>query len=141
MIPAGPGRNGGAGLLGSGFGVRVKQERLPLGYADVGARRGTRWDAFLAERTFVSSLDSSFEAMSGFTTTGATLLSDIEAETPPILFWRNMTQWLGGSGLWFSSERLPPRSGSARRVSWEPRSRGLPRRASRHAWPTPPRRS
>jgi len=30
--------------------------------------------------------------MSGFTTTGATLLSDIEAETPPILFWRNMTQ-------------------------------------------------
>ena len=37
--------------------------------------------------------------MSGFTTTGSTLLSDIEAETPSILFWRSMTQWLGGIGI------------------------------------------
>jgi trk system potassium uptake protein TrkH len=37
--------------------------------------------------------------MSGFTTTGATLLSDIEAQTPSILFWRSMTQWLGGIGI------------------------------------------
>ncbi len=54
---------------------------------------------FLVEGTFVSPLDSTFEAMSGFTTTGATLLSDIEAETPSILFWRSMTQWLGGIGI------------------------------------------
>jgi trk system potassium uptake protein len=54
---------------------------------------------FLIEGTFDSLLDSSFEAMSGFTTTGATLLSDIEAETPSILFWRSMTQWLGGIGI------------------------------------------
>lgn len=47
---------------------------------------------FLVEGTFLSPLDSTFEAMSGFTTTGATLLSDIEAETPSILFWRSMTQ-------------------------------------------------
>lgn len=51
---------------------------------------------FLVEGTFASPLDSTFEAMSGFTTTGATLLSDIEAETPSILFWRSLTQWLGG---------------------------------------------
>jgi trk system potassium uptake protein TrkH len=44
-------------------------------------------------------LDSAFEGMSGFTTTGATLLADIEAETPSILFWRSMTQWLGGIGI------------------------------------------
>ena len=37
--------------------------------------------------------------MSGFTTTGATLLSDIEAQTPSILFWRSMTHWLGGIGI------------------------------------------
>jgi trk system potassium uptake protein TrkH len=37
--------------------------------------------------------------MSGFTTTGATLLSDIEGETPSILFWRSMTHWLGGIGI------------------------------------------
>jgi trk system potassium uptake protein len=54
---------------------------------------------FLVEGTFHSLLDSSFEAMSGFTTTGATLLSDIEGETPSILFWRSMTHWLGGIGI------------------------------------------
>ena len=54
---------------------------------------------FIIEGTFHSLLDSTFEAMSGFTTTGATLLSDIEAETPSILFWRSMTHWLGGIGI------------------------------------------
>ncbi len=54
---------------------------------------------YLLEGTFQSLLDSTFEGMSGFTTTGATLLSDIEAETPSILFWRSMTQWLGGIGI------------------------------------------
>jgi trk system potassium uptake protein TrkH len=54
---------------------------------------------FLIEGTFDSLLDSTFEAMSRFTTTGSTLLSDIEAQTPSILFWRSMTQWLGGIGI------------------------------------------
>ena len=54
---------------------------------------------FLVEGTFHSLLDSSFEAMSGFTTTGATLLPDIEAQSPSILFWRSMTHWLGGIGI------------------------------------------
>jgi trk system potassium uptake protein TrkH len=54
---------------------------------------------FLVEGTFHSLLDSTIEAMSGFTTTGATLLSDIEVETPSILFWRSMTHWLGGIGI------------------------------------------
>jgi trk system potassium uptake protein TrkH len=54
---------------------------------------------FLIEGTFDSLLDSTFEAMSGFTTSGSTLLSDIEAQSPSILFWRSMTQWLGGTGI------------------------------------------
>ncbi len=54
---------------------------------------------FLLEGTFANPIDSTFEAMSGFTTTGATLLSNIEAQTPSILFWRSMTQWLGGIGI------------------------------------------
>jgi trk system potassium uptake protein TrkH len=54
---------------------------------------------FLIEGTFDSLLDSTFEAMSGFTTTGSTLLSNIETQTPSILFWRSMTQWLGGIGI------------------------------------------
>ncbi len=54
---------------------------------------------FLLEGTFSNPIDSTFEAMSGFTTAGATLLSNIEAQTPSILFWRSMTQWLGGIGI------------------------------------------
>ena len=40
-----------------------------------------------------------FESMSGFTTTGSTVLSDIEAVQPGILLWRSFTQWLGGMGF------------------------------------------
>jgi trk system potassium uptake protein TrkH len=54
---------------------------------------------YIIEGTFTSFIDSTFEGMSGFTTTGATLLAEIEAETPSILFWRSMTQWLGGIGI------------------------------------------
>ena len=54
---------------------------------------------YVLEGTFKSLLDSTFESMSGFTTTGATLLAVIEAETPSILFWRSMTHWLGGLGI------------------------------------------
>jgi trk system potassium uptake protein TrkH len=40
-----------------------------------------------------------FEAMSGLTTTGATVLKDIEAVAPSLLFWRALTHWLGGLGI------------------------------------------
>ena len=74
---------------------------------------------FLVEGTFHSLLDSSFEAMSGFTTTGATLLSDIEAQTPSILFWRSMTQWLGGIGIVVLLVAVAPVLGAARLLGAE----------------------
>lgn len=40
-----------------------------------------------------------FEIMSGFTTTGATVLEEIESHHRSILFWRSMTNWLGGMGI------------------------------------------
>ena len=40
-----------------------------------------------------------FETMSGYTTTGSTILSDIEALPKSILFWRSLTQWIGGMGI------------------------------------------
>ncbi len=40
-----------------------------------------------------------FESISGFTTTGASVLSDIETLPQGILFWRSLTQWLGGMGI------------------------------------------
>ncbi len=43
--------------------------------------------------------DAFFETMSGFTTTGASILNDIEALPHGILFWRSLTHWLGGMGI------------------------------------------
>ncbi len=43
--------------------------------------------------------DAFFEAMSGFTTTGATILSEIESLPKGLLFWRSLTHWLGGMGI------------------------------------------
>jgi|TARA_B100000959_G_scaffold92106_1_gene97844 trk system potassium uptake protein TrkH len=40
-----------------------------------------------------------FETTSGFTTTGATILNDVEAMPEGILFWRSITHWLGGMGI------------------------------------------
>jgi trk system potassium uptake protein TrkH len=43
--------------------------------------------------------DAFFEVMSGFTTTGATVMTDIEGACRGILFWRSLTHWLGGMGI------------------------------------------
>jgi trk system potassium uptake protein TrkH len=43
--------------------------------------------------------DSFFETMSGFTTTGSSIFTNIEAHTKGILLWRSMTQWFGGMGI------------------------------------------
>jgi trk system potassium uptake protein TrkH len=49
-----------------------------------------------------------FEIISGFTTTGATVIADVEALTHGILFWRSFTHWIGGMGiLVFSLAILP----------------------------------
>ena len=45
-------------------------------------------------------VDAYFETVSGFTTTGATILLDIESLPRSILFWRSMTNWLGGYGYY-----------------------------------------
>lgn len=44
-------------------------------------------------------VDALFETVSGFSTTGATILTDIEAMPKYLLFWRSMTHWLGGMGI------------------------------------------
>ena len=52
------------------------------------------WGGFIPNIT-----DSFFETMSGFTTTGATILDNIESMPHGILFWRSLTQWIGGLGI------------------------------------------
>ena len=44
-------------------------------------------------------VDALFESMAGFTTTGSTILIDIEIHTRSLLFWRSLTQWFGGMGI------------------------------------------
>ena len=46
-----------------------------------------------------SLVDSVFESASGFTTTGASVFTDVEALPASILIWRSLTQWLGGMGI------------------------------------------
>ncbi len=52
-----------------------------------------------ATSVFQCFTDAYFEIMSGFTTTGATILTDVEVLPKGILFWRSMTHWLGGMGI------------------------------------------
>lgn len=54
---------------------------------------------FYLHGSFGPYIDCVFEAMSGFTTTGATILKDIEAIPKGLLFWRSLTHWLGGMGI------------------------------------------
>lgn len=43
--------------------------------------------------------DAFFETVSGFTTTGASILTDVEAHSHGVLFWRSFTHWIGGMGI------------------------------------------
>ena len=52
--------------------------------------------------------DAYFETMSGFTTTGATILDNIDALPHGLLFWRSMTQWIGGLGIVFFTTAILP---------------------------------
>lgn len=54
---------------------------------------------FLLSGSIHSVGDAFFETMSGYTTTGASILIDIEAVPKGILFWRSLTQWIGGMGI------------------------------------------
>lgn len=52
--------------------------------------------------------DAYFETMSGFTTTGATIIDDVECLPHAILFWRSLTHWIGGLGIVFFTIALLP---------------------------------
>ena len=54
---------------------------------------------FILSGTITDFTDAYFESISGFTTTGATILSDIESIPEGILLWRSITQWFGGMGI------------------------------------------
>lgn len=54
---------------------------------------------FVISEAIPSYTDAFFETMSGFTTTGASILTDVEILPKSVLFWRSFTHWLGGMGI------------------------------------------
>jgi len=54
---------------------------------------------YIFTQTIPNFTNAFFETMSGYTTTGASILNDIEAMPYGILFWRSMTHWIGGMGI------------------------------------------
>ena len=85
--------------------------------------------------------DAFFETMSGFTTTGATILDDVERLPHGILYWRTQTQWIGGLGIVFFTIAILPSmvgSGSVKVFSAEAtgpmRSKMHPRLSTMAKW-------
>ena len=64
-------------------------------------------------------IDALFEASSGFSTTGSTIITDIESQPRLLLFWRSLTQWLGGMGVIVLLVSLIPTQGTGSRSLFE----------------------
>ena len=72
---------------------------------------------FLIHGSLDNVADAFFETMSGFTTTGATIIDDVESLPHGMLFWRSLMQWIGGLGIvFFTIAVLPSLVGGSVRV-------------------------
>lgn len=67
---------------------------------------------FIISGAIPSVVDAIFETVSGFTTTGATIIQDIEVLPKGILFWRSFTHWIGGMGILVVAIAILPLLGS-----------------------------
>lgn len=63
---------------------------------------------FVISGYLTSYTDAFFETMSGFTTTGASIIDDVEALPHGLLFWRSLTHWIGGLGIMFFTIAILP---------------------------------
>jgi trk system potassium uptake protein len=79
---------------------------------------------FSGEPQLHNPLDAYFESMSGFTTTGATILTDIDALTKSLALWRQLTTWLGGMGILVLALAVLPRLRVGGRQLFETESPG-----------------
>ena len=74
----------------------------------------------------ISSITNAFfETMSGFTTTGATVLSSIDELSHAMLFWRSLTQWIGGLGIIFFTVAFLPIFGLGNQVLFSAEATGV----------------
>ncbi len=101
LLAAVVGLGAGAGLWFGGADARNIRARegfavVTLGWLAVGLLGGL--PAWISGQ-IPGFTDAAFESISGFTTTGATILTDIEGRSHGLLFWRALTHWLGGMGI------------------------------------------
>lgn len=103
---------GGGALLALGCRQQTQQ---PLTHSEGLAAVGLCWLAASVAGALpfvlaghLSFTDAVFEAASGFTTTGASILADIEATPKGLLMWRSLTHWLGGMGIIVLSLAVQP---------------------------------
>lgn len=68
---------------------------------------------FLIAGTFDRPADALFESMSGFTTTGATVIDDVSGQPDAVLLWRSISQWIGGVGIVVLVVAIAPATGLA----------------------------
>ncbi|MFW5487440.1 MAG: TrkH family potassium uptake protein [Desulfovibrio sp.] len=97
--------------LGAGFclffGFRNVNKSLPMNHREGMAITALGWAAagifgalpFYLSGQFGGISNCVFESFSGFTTTGSSILTDIESVSKGLLFWRSLTHWLGGMGI------------------------------------------
>jgi trk system potassium uptake protein TrkH len=94
-------------LVAGGILTRSYRRREDIGLREAFAIVAFTWIAFgvfgglpyLLSGTLPHPIDAFFETMSGFTTTGASVLRSVEDVPRSLLFWRAFTQWLGGMGI------------------------------------------
>lgn len=105
------------GVCGALPAFLVKAERKDLNPKDGLAVAGLSWIIlsffgclpFWLSGEIPTLTDAYFETVSGFTTTGATILTNIEGMSRGLLFWRSFTHWIGGMGVLVLTVALLPR--------------------------------
>ena len=112
-------------LLSASVSVVIGQICIWLSKRDKDNKRFTRADSFMVVTLswvifsvigmipfiLIEKMDLAsafFETISGFTTTGATVITDIDSMTHALRFWRSLTQWMGGLGIVVFSFALIP---------------------------------
>ena len=104
----------GGGLLGSCrkagrlFGAREGLVCVSLGWITLSILGAL---PFVVSGAIPGFIDALFEVVSGFTTTGSSILSDVEALPKGLLYWRSFTHWLGGMGVLVFLLAIAPISG------------------------------
>lgn len=109
-----------AAALGAVMFFPTRAVRKPLSVRDSLAVAALTWLLaslvgclpFMTSGEILSFPDAFFETVSGFTTTGASILTDVEHMSRSLLFWRSFTHWLGGMGILVLVTAIAAGSGS-----------------------------